>query len=164
MNALLGFIYMRARQYDRAIQACREAIEFDATNPLAHWLLARSLDAAERTGDALAESYAAVTLSGNRSPYSAQLGYALARAGDPAGASRIVASLRQREKSEYVSPYEFVNTYLALGETDLVFEYPEKAYRERTPRLSGELWDRPFDGLRSDARLRDLLRRIGLRT
>lgn len=162
MNALLGFIYMRARQYERAIQACREAIELDASSPFAHWLLARSLDAADRTREALVEAEAAAKLSGNRSPYATHLGYALARAGDPAGARKLVESLREREKSEYVSPYEFVTIYVALGETDSAFEYLEKAYQERTSRLAGELWDRPFDGLRSDPRFQDLIRRIGL--
>jgi TolB-like protein/Tfp pilus assembly protein PilF len=164
MNALVGFIYMRARRYDQAIEACRQAIELDPNNPFGHWLLARSLDAADRTTEALAESELAARLAGNRSPYSGHLGYALARAGDPAGASKVVEDIRERQKTEYVSPYEFVNIYTALGETDLAFEWLEKAYQERTSRLPGELWDRPFDALRPDPRFQDLIRRIGLRT
>jgi TolB-like protein/Tfp pilus assembly protein PilF len=164
MNALVGFIYMRARRYDQAIEACRQAIELDPNNPFGHWLLARSLDAADRTTEALAESEIAARLAGNRSPYSGHLGYALTRAGDLAGASKIVEDLRERQKTEYVSPCEFVNIYTALGKTDLAFEWLEKAYQERTSRLVGELWDRPFDALRPDPRFQDLIRRIGLRT
>jgi tetratricopeptide (TPR) repeat protein len=33
VNAFLGFVYMRARKYDCAIQACQNAIELDANNP-----------------------------------------------------------------------------------------------------------------------------------
>lgn len=163
MNALLGFIYMRARQYSRAIEACREAIELDPNNSFGHWLLARSLDGADLIPEALEEAHQAAKLSGDRSPYLGHLGCALARAGDPDGASRVVESLRAREKNEYISPFEFVNIFNALGKSDLALEYLERAYQERTPRLSGELWDRPFDGLRSDPRFQDLIRRIGLR-
>lgn len=81
---------------------------------------------------------------------------------DSAGASHVIESLRERENTEYVSPFEFVNIYNALGETDLAIQQLENAYQERTPRLSGELWDRPFDNLRSDPRVKDLIHRIGL--
>jgi tetratricopeptide (TPR) repeat protein len=163
MNALLGFVYMRARQYDLAIKACREAIELDSNSPFGHWLLARSLDATDQITEALSESEIAAKLSGSSSPYLGHLGYAMARAGDAAGASEVVESLREREKNQYVSPFEFVTIYAAFGETDLAFEYLEKSYQERTPRLSGELWDRPFDGLRADPRFKELMLRIGHR-
>jgi TolB-like protein/Tfp pilus assembly protein PilF len=164
INALVGFIYARASQYDKAIEACHQAIELDPNNPFGNWLLARSLDAADRTDEALAISQKTAKLSGNRSPYAGHLGYALARAGHRSEASKVVEDLHKRQTTEYVSPYEFVNIYIALGETDLALEWLEKAYEERTPRLSGELWDRPFDALRPDPRFQDLMRRIGLRT
>jgi TolB-like protein len=161
MNSLLGFVYMRARRYDRAIDACRQAIELEPNNPFGHWILARSLDAADRRREALAESEIAVNLAGHRCPYSGHLGYALARAGDQVGALKVLESLHQTHKTQYVSPYEFAIIHIALGNTDLAFDWLEKAFLERTSRLSGELWDRPFDELRSDPRFRRLVRRIG---
>ena len=160
-NALVGFVHLRCGQYERAIEACRQAIELDPNSPFAHWLLARSLDAAGQTGQALAESETAARLSGNQSPYTGHLGYALARAGDRGGAYRTLRDLRERQKTEYVAPYEFAQIHAALGERDLAFESLEEAFRERTPRLSGELWGLPFDSIRSDARFQDLIRRIG---
>jgi TolB-like protein/lipoprotein NlpI len=162
INALAGFIYMRARRYDDAIKTCLQATELDPNNPFGHWILARSLDAAERPREALVESELAAKLAGNRSPYSGHLGYALARAGDAAGASTVLSQLHERQKSDYVSPYEFATIYIALGKTDLAFECLEMAYQERTPRLSGEIWDPPFDALRSDSRFQDLVRQIRL--
>jgi Flp pilus assembly protein TadD len=160
-NALVGFIYVRSGQYDRAIEACRQAIELDPNSPFAHWLLARSLDASGQAGQALYESENAARLSGNRSPYNGYLGYALARAGDREGASKVLRDLRKRQETEYVSPYEFAQIHTALGEHDLAFESLEEAYRERAPRLPGELWGRSFEEIRSDARFQDLIRRIG---
>jgi tetratricopeptide (TPR) repeat protein len=162
INAFVGFIHMRARQYGQAIEACRKAIDLDPTNPFGHWLLARSLDAADQLHEALAQSEEAVRLSGNRSPYAAHLGYAYARMGDRRRACEVLDQLRERLRTEYVSPYHFALIYTGLGESDLAFEWLEKAFHERTARLTGELSERIFDRFRSDPRLRDLVRRIGL--
>jgi hypothetical protein len=51
--------------------------------------------------------------------------------------------------------------YTGLGDKDMAFEWLERAYADRTARLS-ELPDPPFDDLRSDPRFQDLLRRVGL--
>jgi tetratricopeptide (TPR) repeat protein len=162
INAFVGFVHMRARRYDQAIEVCAKAVELDPTNPFGHWILARSLDARHQLREALAQSGEAVRLSGNRSPYSAHLGYAYAKVGDSQRACEVLDHLRERSRTEYVSSYHFALIYTGLGESDLAFEWLEKAFEERTARLTGELSERVFDRLRSDSRFRDLVRRIGL--
>jgi tetratricopeptide (TPR) repeat protein len=125
-------------------------------------MLARSLDAADRTREALEEAEKAVKLSGNRSPYSAHFGYALAREGNRNAALGIIDELHEQEHGSYVSPYDFALIYAGLGEADAAFGWLEKACIERAPRVRADLWDSPFCGLRSDARLHNILRRIGL--
>ena len=162
INAFVGFIHMRARRYDQAIEVCAKAVELDPTNPFGHWILARSLDARDQLREALAQSGEAVRLSGNRSPYSAHLGYAYAKVDDSQRACEVLDHLRERSRTEYVSPYHFVLIYTGLGESDLAFEWLEKAFEERTARLTGELSERVFDRFRSDPRFQHLVRRIGL--
>ena len=162
VNAFVGFIYMRARRFCEALGACRHAIELDPNNPFAHWMFARTLDAAEEVSEALVESRLAAAQSGNCAPYSSHVGYALARTGDREGASEVLRRLGSERKTRYVSPYEVAMIYVALGESDLAFEWLNRAYEERTSRLSAELWDHSFDPLRKDSRFQDLLRRIGL--
>ena len=162
INAFVGFIHMRARRYDQAIEACTRAVDLDLNNPFGRWMLARSLDAADRIREALAQSEEAVRLSGNRSPYTAHLGYAYARAGDSHRACAVLAQLRKRSRTEYISPYHFALIHVGLNQSDLAFEWLEKAYGERTARLTGELFERLFDPFRSDPRFQDLVRRIGL--
>ena len=65
-------------------------------------------------------------------------------------------------RTEYVSPYHFALIHTGLGESDLAFEWLEKAFQERNARLTFELSERTFDGLRSDLRFQDLVRRIAL--
>jgi len=100
-------------------------------------------------------------LSENHQLYAAQLGYEHARLGDRTRALDALGELDKRRDSVYVSPIDFALIYSGLGETDPAFEYLDAAYRDRTPRLPGQLWEKPFDRLRSDARFRDLVRRIG---
>jgi hypothetical protein len=51
---------------------------------------------------------------------------------------------------------------VALGGKDQAFESLERAYEERSGWLSRLKVDPIFDGLRSDPRFTNLLRRIGL--
>ena len=52
--------------------------------------------------------------------------------------------------------------YAGLGEKDQAFAWLEKAYEERTSRLSYLKVEPLWDPLRSDPRFADLVRRIGL--
>ena len=162
INAFVGFIHTRARRFDQAIEACAKAIDLDPNNPFGRWILARSLDAGDQLREALSQSEQAVTLSGNKDPFTAHLGYASARMGDRQRACDVLDQLRERSKTEYVSPYHFALIYTALNQRDLAFEWLEKAFQERTARLTGELSERVFDPLRSDPRFQELERRIGL--
>jgi tetratricopeptide (TPR) repeat protein len=162
INGLVGFIHMRARQYDRAIAECLKAIELDPNHPFGHWLLARSLDAANQAKDALVEARAAEKLSGHRLPYSSHLGYAFARAGQLDAAKKVLEGLAERGKTEYVSPYDFAHIYIALGEVGLAFDWLDKSCEEKVPQLSGELWEPIFDQVRDHPRFSCVMRQIGL--
>lgn len=161
INALLGFIYMRARQYESAIQACQSAIELDPSNAFGHWMLSRMLDADEKLGQALAEAETAVELSKGSVPFRAHLGYAYARIGDEARARQVIDELLSTSTRQYVSPYLVAIIYVGLAWKDLALEWLEKAYADRAPRLN-ELIDPPFDRLRSDSRFQSLTERFGI--
>lgn len=162
-NSLLGFVQMRARNYDRAIQACRSAIELHSDNPFGHWILARVYDACGELDKAVAEARKAMTLSRGSLQFASQLGYACARAGDDVSARPIVNDLVSASKKKYVSPYWIATVYVGLGDKVQAFEWLGKALVERSARMT-ELLDPPFDGLRTDRRFDRLTRGVGLRT
>ena len=60
------------------------------------------------------------------------------------------------------SLYQIAATYAGLGEKDRAFEWLEKAYDERSDWLVNLKVEQRFDGLRSDPRFADLLRRVNL--
>ena len=57
---------------------------------------------------------------------------------------------------------DVAETYAVLGERDAAFEWLEKAYARRVPRLTSFHIDPHYDSLREDPRFDDLVRRIGL--
>jgi len=161
VNALLGFVYMRAHRYNLATRACKDAIELDPNNPFGHWILARVFDAQHELQKALIESRKAVDLSRSELPFFAHLGYALARRRKRGAARKIIMQLVKGSGKRYVSPYLIALIYTALDERDSAFKWLEKACSERTARLT-ELGDPPFDRLRPDHRFRKLAHRVGI--
>ena len=74
----------------------------------------------------------------------------------------IIELLKNKARTEYVSPYQMATYYALMGDRDQTFEWLEKAYKERSGRLEYIKTEDFFDGLRSDPRYVDLLRRMGL--
>lgn len=69
--------------------------------------------------------------------------------------------LEEESKRGYVSPYFIAIDYGLLGDKERVFEWLEKAYKERSSWLVEMRVDPLWDFVRSDPRYTDLLRRIG---
>jgi Tfp pilus assembly protein PilF len=154
---------MRARNYNRAIEACTNAIELDSGNPFGHWILARVYDVCGELSKAAGEAQTAMILSKGSLQFAAQLGYASARAGDHVTASRIVRQLVLASTKKYVSPYWIAMIYVGLDDKPHAFEWLRKCLTERSGRLS-ELLDSPFDKLRTDRRFERFTRGVGLPT
>jgi TolB-like protein/Flp pilus assembly protein TadD len=159
ITAFAGYVCMKAQKYDEAKESCAQAIELDPNNPFGHWVMARVLDARKELRAALVESEAAARLSGGDMLYFAQLGYALARIGEENRAREIIDRLTELAKSRYVSAYAVATIHAAQGDKNAAFEWLEKSYNERTPRLV-ELPDIAFASIERDPRFEALMERI----
>ena len=69
--------------------------------------------------------------------------------------------LQQKSTEKYVSPVFVAMHYSIAGETELAFEWLEKAFAERSSWLVELKVDPAWKNLRSDARFQNLLMRIG---
>ena len=90
------------------------------------------------------------------------LGHAYALAGMRAEAEQVLAELRALAAERYVSPYHSALVYAGLGENDRAVEWLEKAFQDRSWLVTCLGVDPLLDGLRSDSRFQELLRRLGL--
>jgi tetratricopeptide (TPR) repeat protein len=158
----VGWAYYYARQYDRAIEQCRDVIELDATFSSGHECLGSAYLAMGSFADAIAECQRSASGSGHASIREASLGRAYALAGRTAQARQILDELTGVGKHSYVPPYVFAMLYTALGEKEQAFAWLDKGYQERDPYLVRLRVDEAVDPLRSDPRFSQLLQRIGL--
>jgi hypothetical protein len=91
----------------------------------------------------------------------ANLARACAASGRRNEAVQLLTDLTKRSSSGYSSAAEIATIYAALGDRNLAMKWLEKAYEERfNPSV---LLRSGFDPLRSDTRLQNLVRRIGLK-
>jgi len=70
--------------------------------------------------------------------------------------------LKNKSRTEYVSPYDIASLYAQMDDRDHTFEWLEKAYAEHSGRMEYVKVDYFFEPLHSDPRYLDLLRRMGL--
>ncbi|MFL6302599.1 MAG: winged helix-turn-helix domain-containing protein [Candidatus Sulfotelmatobacter sp.] len=112
---------------------------------------------------AVPEFEKAVKLSNGDQDATAALAYAYVTTGRRAEARKILHDFQQQSRSTYVSPYMTATIYAGLGDKGRAFNFLEKAFQERSLDLVWNLKTDPrVDGLRSDPRFQDLLRRIGI--
>jgi TolB-like protein/Tfp pilus assembly protein PilF len=149
-----------ARQFDAAIQQCRNTIELDPKYAAAYEVMGASFAAKGMHKEAGFER--AVLMSPPNSISLAFAGYARASLGERGEARRILEQLTVASKERYVPSLALAIVHVGLGEKDQAFARLEQSYAERFNRLAYLRVDAVWDPLRADARFDDLLRRIGL--
>ena len=162
MSAHLVFHYNAARQFDRAVEQGRRTLELDPNFHETHLFLGRAYEQKGMYAEAVAEFRSAVELSGRRPFAVSGLAHAYAVSGERAAARELLGELEERSKTGYVSPYYIAHIHAGLGERAQALEWFDKAHEERDPMLVYLNVNPNLDGLRSEPRFRDLLRRVGL--
>jgi len=157
-----GIIHICARQAERAIERLTETVELEPQVSLGHWALGWAYETSGDYGRAIAELQKAMRLSKSPVFSSADLAYALARAGRLNEARHRLEALLELSKSLYVSPYMVAVVYAGLNEPERAFEWLERGHSARNDMMTYLKVDARLDGLRSDPRFARLLRRVGL--
>jgi tetratricopeptide (TPR) repeat protein len=161
INADLGNTYIQAHQYDKAIEQLQKTIEMDQSFYFAHWQLGVAYEMKGDFQNAIAEYQKARQL--NDDPWVlALLGHVSAATGRRDEALKILDQLNQISKQRFVKAYGFAVVYAGLGEKDQAFQWLEKSYQDREPRITRIKVDPLLDNLHSDPRFADLVRRVGL--
>jgi len=159
--AFFSYAAFEAGRYEAAVTAAHDALELDANAPLTQYMLGRAYAKLGDMANAIAALEKGRRLAGWLPVMEATLGYVYARAGARPQAEEILASLRRRQLTHYVSPIDVAHVCLGLGDADAVMAQLEEAYRTRAVRMviAGDPF---FSELRSDARYRDLMARLRL--
>lgn len=163
INSEVGRIFFFRRQHDRAIAQLQETLQLEPDFWPAHLFLGWAYEQQGHYTEALAILHRASTLDDNPRTL-ASLGHAYAVAGNNAEAEKLLTSLQERSRSEYVSPYYLAGICVGLGRIDHAFFWFDRAFKDRSEWLVWLGVDPRFDRLHSDPRCKDLLRLVGLPT
>ena len=162
VNKQAAWLAFHRRDYDRAIVLYRGVLELDPYFPQAQRELGIAYLQKSRYPEALQALQAAWKLPQNYFAWTnaADLAHAYTVSGNTREAHRILAELEHA--SGYVDSHDLALVYAGLGDKKRAFRWLEKAYVERSYWLAWLGIDPRWDPFRSDARFRDLERRIGL--
>jgi DNA-binding winged helix-turn-helix (wHTH) protein/tetratricopeptide (TPR) repeat protein len=158
INQHVGWYYLFARQYDRAIEQLQKTLEMQPDYYRARVLLGIAYGQKGAYSQAIAEFLQARVLE-ETTMLSGFLGYAYGMSGDKKKALEIVNSMLEEAKQRYVQPYSFALVYTGLDRYDEALTWIERAFVEHG-HWRGWLELTPeLDSLRAHPRFIELLQR-----
>ena len=161
INAAFSWIYCCARLYDESIEQCRRTLDYEPNFLPAWYGLGAPMMLKGKADDAISAFQRGVELSSSAGAYLAGLGWAFAKVGQKNEAVAILDQLFKKiADGEYVMAPQIAIIYAELQEKEEAIRWLEKGYQERAPWMVYLNTDPRYDGLRSDPRFCDLLRRM----
>jgi serine/threonine-protein kinase len=158
----LGWWYCVTRQWDRAMEQWRNALEIDPHHFLAHVNLGLAHLQKGEFEEAIRACETGAQLVG-RSPWAlGLLGLTYALAGRTSQARKLLEELQELTQKAYVQPYSFGVIHYGLGDIDGAFDWFEKAVDERDSSILNITGHPVFDPVRSHPRYQALLRKMNL--
>ena len=163
LNAFMAMTHYFGREYDKAIEHGLRTVEMDANFFPGYFYLGLAYQVGGQFADAAAALQQAKMLSNNSTLMVASLGGVLAAWGKQEEARNILHELEQMAHRKYVSQVFVAAIQAGLGEIDQALKCLETAYEDRCTWLPRCLAaDARLDRLRSEVRLQDLIRRMGI--
>ncbi len=157
----LGTAYLRARQYDAAINELRVRAEIQRQDPYIQFLLFEAYRFKGMKTEAGQRAEQVFLLAGDKQS-AETFRRAWERAGEAAVGELFLKQDQHRARKQYLSPIHLAYDYALLGRKEETLRALEDCFRERAPLLVFLQKWRVFDFLHSDERYRALVHNIGL--
>jgi TolB-like protein/DNA-binding winged helix-turn-helix (wHTH) protein/Tfp pilus assembly protein PilF len=149
-----------AGQMDQAIEAAKNLLAADGSNPDLHTLVGYVYARKGQYAEAIAAYEKGIRLGDDSTDAQIYLGEAYAKARETEKARAILKQLE--EGNGYVSPSALAIICAALGEKEKAFALLDRAYSVHDQQLIWLGIDGGYVNLRSDPRFQDLMHRLGL--
>lgn len=162
MNRIYGDILVDGRRYDEAITQYQKTLDLDPNFPTAHYFLGRAYEFKGMYDQAVAEYTKSQAVSIIPPQEIQKLKDVYARSGWKAYLQMSIDLLMPDSRRALFPPFAIASFYARLGNNDETMKWLEKGYEEREFRMTLLSVSQEFDGMRSDPRFRELVRRMGL--
>jgi len=159
-----GDIYVDARDFNRAIELLRKVANENPTFARVHRSLANAYWGKRMYPQVIEELRVYGQLAGDRndSDFASAMGRGFRSAGWKGALTKGIETREAQRKSGYSSAYNIACLYADLGDKDEAFRWLNTAYQEHDIGVLRLKTDFLLDPLRSDPRLAELVRKVGL--
>jgi TolB-like protein/Flp pilus assembly protein TadD len=162
VHATRAASYYFNREYERAAEECKKAIELNPNYFMLHYILARAYARMGMTAEAIAELKSKGAAGGEVPLVDAALGLAYGSVGKKGQTEKIVEAFKAAARKRYVPATYFGMLYAGLGDQEQALTWLEKAYDQRADGLTWINVDPMLDPLRKQPRFKALVRKMGL--
>jgi TolB-like protein/DNA-binding winged helix-turn-helix (wHTH) protein len=156
------YVFLLARRYDLASERTQELLEIAPNYVWGHFELARLYEQQGKLKEAAQEFLKADELFGMDPKKLAQLEEAMAKSGAQGYWKRTLENYRESASSSYVPSVLVAEVCVRVGDKKCAFEWLERGFEERDDLMTDLKVEPVFDGLRSDLRFQDLIRRVAI--
>ena len=157
----LGWMLIRARKFDAALNEARIRIEAQPSNADLHDLLSAAYYYKGMAKESEQESERALTLFGEKELAAAEQ-RAFRRGGSQAALEWDLNRHQERAAKHYVTPTRLAGCYAQLRRKEETLRHLEQAYGEHAPNMVWLQNVPEFDFLHSDPRYRAIVKKMGL--
>src|SRR5207245_1122970 len=127
----MEFSLLVGRQYEQALQQTRNTLELDPRFPFSYMLLGQTYAQEREFPSAFAGLEQAHQLAPTSPRISIFTAHFNALAGEEGEARKLIRTLEEKRKHQYICAYEMAMPYIALGEKDEAFRWLERGRAEK---------------------------------
>ena len=157
-----AWVFYLAHRYNDALELAQKMVAIDPNFSWGRWALAANYEQLGKEKEAAEEYLQFEILSGSSPQRIKRLREGLARSGTKGFWQASLEDYLRTAKSSYVPPVLVAGVYMRLGDKARALQWLEKGYQERDDLMIDLNVDPVFDGIRTDSRFQDLVRRVGL--
>jgi len=161
INTVLGAHFYYAREYDKAIEQCRETLKLNPNFHVAYGIIGEAYTQKGMYPQAIIELQKARSLSSDPEGLSL-LGYTYAVAGQTSKARKALNQLKQLSRQRYIKPAFIALIYIGLAEQQQALSWLERACKDRNELMLMLKVDPRLDLIRLNPGFTKLLTRVGL--
>jgi serine/threonine protein kinase/tetratricopeptide (TPR) repeat protein len=160
----LGYALELASRCDEGISEAKKGIELAPGLSLTHLMLAYCYLQKRDYPDAIRSMETAARLEPNHALEQGNLGYIYGATGKKEQARAVLAGLKERARSQHVSPFAIALAELGVGDTDAALTAFEQAVDEHDIGISqfSVVLDKTWDPVRANPRFKRILERLNL--